>query len=127
MRIVVIALALTLNTHWLEASAQPGSPTLQVTDAAGIAALRSLNARMQVLGKLATECAEKKLAPPEICFCRYPAEVEAVRKEHQSVIRAYPAWATRTVAWADSSSGTPVGHTIAMANPGLQLNKCAGK
>ena len=127
MRIVVIALALMLSAHCLEASAQPGSPTLQVSDPAAVAALRSLNSRMNALSKLASECAEKKLAPPELCFCRYPAEVEAVRKEHQLVIRAYPSWATRAVAWTDSSSGAPVGHTIAIAHLGPQLNKCSGK
>jgi len=127
MRIALIALALILNTHFLEASAQPGSSTIQVSDPAAIAALRSLNSRMNALSKLASECAEKKLAPPELCFCRYPAEVDAVRKEHQSVIRAYPSWATRTVAWTDSSSGAPIGHTIAIAHLGPQLNKCSGK
>lgn len=127
MRTVVAAVTLMLSTHCLQASAQPGSPALQVSDPAAIAALRSLNSRMNALGKLASECAEKKLAPPELCFCRYPAELEAVRKEYHSAIRAYPSWATRAVSWTDSSSGTPVGHTIAIANLGPQLNKCPGR
>jgi hypothetical protein len=127
MRTIILAVTLMLSAHCLEASAQLGSPTLQVSDPAAIAALRNLNSRMNALSKLASECAEKKLAPPELCFCRYPAEVEAVRKEHQSVVRAYPSWATRAVAWTDSSSGTPVGHTIAIAHLGPQLAKCSGK
>jgi len=127
MRTAILAVTLVLTAHCLEASGQPSSPTLQVSDPDAIAALRSLNSRMNALSKLASECAERKLAPPELCFCRYPAEVEAVRKEHQSVIRAYPTWATRAVAWTDSSSGAPVGHTIAIAHLGPQLNKCSGK
>jgi hypothetical protein len=127
MRTAMLAATLMLSAYCLHANAQPGCPTLQVSDPAAIAALRGLNSRMNDLSKLASECAEKKLAPPELCYCRYPAEVEAVRKEHQSVIRAFPSWATRAVAWTDSSSGSPVGHTIAIAHLGPQLNKCSGK
>jgi hypothetical protein len=97
-----------------------------VTDPAGIRALRSLNARMDALGKQVMVCVEKKL-PPEPCMCRYPAELAAVQKEHQSVIQVYPDWATRAVAWTDSPSGTPVGHTIVIANLGPQLGRCAAR
>lgn len=127
MRSALIVVALTLGSFSHDTIAQPGSPTLQVSDPAAIAVLRSLNSRIDALSKLASECAAKKLAPPEHCFCRYPAEVEALRKEHQAVIRAYPSWATRAVAWTDSSSGSPVGYTIAIAHLAPQLNKCTGK
>jgi hypothetical protein len=124
-RTLFVALAALLGTTL--AHAQPCSPTLRVTDPAGIRALQSLNARMDALGRQVMVCVEKKLAPPESCMCRYPAELAAVQKEHQSVIRAYPDWATRAVAWTDSSSGAPVGHTIVIANLGPQLSKCAAR
>ena len=127
MRIALLAATVTLCAFCPKANAQPTGPTLQVTDPAAIAVLRQLNSRINALSKLASECAEKKLAPPELCFCRYPAEVEALRKEHQSAVRAYPTWSSRAVAWTDSSSGTPVGYTIAIAHLGPQLNKCSGK
>lgn len=122
-----IATLLALFVVSALASAQPGSPTLQVTNPADIAALRSLDMRINALSKLASECAEKKLAPPEFCFCKYPAELAALRKEYQSVITAHPPWTSRAVAWTDSSSGTPVGHSIAIANIGPQFNKCSAK
>ena len=127
MRRTVLALSITLAALCLDANAQPESPTLQISDPAAIAVLRSLNSRINALSKLASECAEKKLAPPELCFCKYPTEVEALRKEHQAVIRAYPSWASRAVAWTDSSSGTPVGYTIAIAHLGPSLSKCSSK
>lgn len=127
MRSALVTVTLAFSTLCHDASGQPGSPTLQVSDPAAIGVLRSLNSRINALSRLASECAEKKLAPPELCFCRYPAEVEALRREHQAVIRAYPSWASRAVAWTDSSSGTPVGYTIAIAHLGPQLNKCSGK
>jgi hypothetical protein len=127
MRSALFAATLFLSVLCIESSAQPASSTLHITDPAAVAVLRSLNSRINNLGKLATECAEKKLAPPELCFCRYPTEVEALRKEHQSVVRAYPSWASRAVAWTDSSSGAPVGYTIAIAHLGPQLSKCSGK
>ena len=127
MRIALLAATVTLCALGPKANARPGSPTLHVTDPAAIAVLRQLNSRINALSKLASECAEKKLAPPELCFCRYPAEVEALRKEHQSAVRTYPTWASRAVAWTDSSSGMPVGYTIAIAHLGPQLNKCSGK
>jgi hypothetical protein len=121
----VFALVASLGTTL--AIAQPGSPTLRVTDPAGIRALQSLNARIEALSRQVMVCVEKKLAPPESCMCRFPAELAAVRKEHQSAIGAYPAWANRAVAWTDSSSGTPVGHTIAIANLASQFGKCAAR
>ena len=122
---IVVAIVASLVTTL--ATAQSGSATLRVTDPAGIRALQSLNARMDALSRQVMVCVEKKLAPPESCMCRYPAELAAVQKEHQSVIRAYPDWATRAVAWTDSSSGTPIGHTIVIANLGPQLGKCAAR
>lgn len=122
-----IAVALVASLSATLANAQPGSPTLRVSDPAGIRALQSLNARMDALSKQVMLCVEKKLAPPESCMCRYPAALAAVQKEHQSAIRAYPDWATRAVAWTDSSSGTPVGHTIVIANLAPQFSKCAAR
>ena len=127
MRSALLAVTFTLCALCTETNAQPGSPTLQVIEPAAIAVLRQLNSRIDSLSKLASECAEKKLAPPELCFCRYPTEVEALRKEHQLAIRTYPSWASRAVAWTDSSSGSPVGYTISIAHLGPQLNKCSGK
>lgn len=127
MRITLVVLSFTLTLYCLKASGQSGIATLQVTDPVAIGALQRLNARMSALGRLASECAEKKLAPAEFCFCRYPTELEALRKEHQSVISAYPDWSSRVVAWMDSSSGRPVGYTIAIAHLAPQFAKCKGK
>ncbi|MDX2220717.1 MAG: hypothetical protein SF172_16985 [Burkholderiales bacterium] len=123
----ILAIAILFAIPGSDARAQVGSPTLQVTDPAAVAVLRSLNSRVNALSKLATECAEKKLAPPERCFCRYPAEVEAVKKELQATLRAYPDWATRAVAWTDTSSGKPMGQTLAIAHLGPALEKCTAK
>lgn len=127
MRIGHFGFAFALASCCSVACAQGGGSTLQVTDPVAISALRGLNARMGALSRLATECAEKKLAAPELCFCRYPTELDALRKEYQAVIRAYPAWASRMVAWSDSTAGGTVGHTIAMGHLGPQLGKCPGK
>lgn len=127
MRSRLLGMAFALTAFCLEASGQSGSATIQVSDPAAIAVLRGLNSRINAVSKLASECAEKKLAQPEFCFCRYPAELEALRKEYQAVIRAYPSWASRAVAWTDSSSGSPVGYTISIAHLGPQLNKCSGR
>jgi hypothetical protein len=121
------AVALVVSFGTPLAHAQPASPTLRVTDPAGIRVLQALNARMDALSRQVMVCVEKKLAPPESCMCRYPAELAAVQKEHQSAIRAFPDWTSRAVAWTDSSSGTPVGHTIAIANLGAQFGKCAAR
>ncbi len=43
------------------------------------------------------------------------------------MIRAYPSWASRAVAWTDSSSGLAIAYTIGIAHIGPQLKKCAGK
>jgi hypothetical protein len=121
------ALSLVVLLSATPGVAQPGSPTLQVTDQAGVRALQSLNARVDALSKQVMVCVEKKLAPPESCMCKYPSELAAVQKEYQSVLRANPSWATRAVSWTDNSSGTLVGHTIAIPHLAPQLNKCAGK
>lgn len=120
-------LAFSLAFCCLNANGQSGPSTLQVTDPVEIRALSALNSRMVALGRRASECAEKKLAHPEVCFCRYPQELEALRKEYQAVIRAYPAWTSRVVSWTDSSSGKPVGYTIAIAHLAPQFGKCGGK
>ena len=127
MRRILLAITFTLSTLCVDANSQPNSPTLQVSDPAAIEALNGLNSRINALSKLATECAEKKLAPEELCFCKYPTELEALRREYQSVIRAYPSWASRVVAWSDSSSGTPIGNTIAIAHLEPQLKMCSEK
>ena len=109
------------------ALAQVGTPAVQVTDPAGIVALRSLDSRIDALSKQVMVCVDKKHAPPDTCFCKYPAELAAVQKEYQSVVRAYPSWASRAVSWTDTSSGSPVGHSIAIAHLGPQFAKCSGK
>jgi hypothetical protein len=109
------------------AAAQVGSQTLEVTDPAGVNVLRRLNERVEALSKQVMVCVEKRLAPPDKCFCNYPSEVAALQKEHQVVIRSYPSWSTRAVSWTDSASGSPVGHTIAIAHLGPQLAKCSNK
>ena len=127
MRRSLLGITFALTAFCLEANGQPGSATIQVSDPAAIAVLRGLDSRINALSKLASECAERKLAQPEFCFCRYPTELEALRKEYQAVIRAYPSWASRAVAWTDSSSGKAVGYTIFIAQLGPQLNKCSGR
>lgn len=123
--LLVVTMALTA---WcVVAVAQPGSTTIHVTDPAAVGALRNLNSRINALSKLASECAQKNIAQPELCFCKYPAELDALRKEYQAVIRAYPAWSSRTVAWNESSGGTAVGYTIAIGHLGPQLNKCSNR
>ena len=124
---ITTAVAVVALLSVAAASAQPGSPTLHVSDPTSISMLRSLDARIDALSKQAMICVEKKLAPPDSCFCKYPAEVAALRKEYQAVVRTYPAWASRAVAWTDNSSGSLVGHTIAIAHLGPQLSKCAAK
>lgn len=125
MRRTAVALVILLAVT--TANAQPGSATLQVADPAAIGVLQSLNARIEALSKQVMVCVERKLAPPDSCMCKYPAELAAVHKEYQAAVRAYPAWASRAVAWTDSSSGAPVGHTIAIAHLAPQLSKCAAK
>jgi hypothetical protein len=109
------------------ALAQMGSKTLQVTDPAEMKSLTRLNERIDALSKQVMVCVEKKLAQPEKCFCNYPLELAALRKEHQAVLRAYPSWSNRAVSWVDSASGSPLGHTIAIANLGPQLASCSSK
>ena len=104
--------------------AQMGSKTLQITDPVEIKALVRLNERIDALSKQVMICIDKKLAQPEKCFCSYPLELTALQKEHQAVLRAYPSWSTRAVSWIDSASGSPVGHSIAIANLGPQLASC---
>lgn len=120
----LIALAaLSASASW----AQVGSPTLQVTDPAGIKSLTRLNERIDALSKQVMVCVKKKLAPPEKCFCNYPLEFAELHKEHQAVLRSYPAWSTRAVSWVEIASGHPVGHTIAIAHLGPQLASCSSK
>lgn len=109
------------------AVAQVGSQTLQVSDPAGVKALKKLNERVDALSKQVMVCVEKKLAPPEKCFCNYPPELAALRKEHQAVLSSYPSWSTRAVSWVENASGSPVGHTIAIAHLGPQLANCSSK
>lgn len=125
LRTVIVSFTVLLGAT--TAGAQPGSQTLRVTDQQAIRVLSSLNARIDALSKQVTVCVEKKLAPPDSCMCKYPAELAAVQNEYQAVVRAYPAWASRAVSWTDSSSGTPIGHTIAIAHLAPQLSKCGGK
>lgn len=126
MRIAVGALVLATMVS-ADVLAQAGTPSLRVTDPKEVAVLRSLNARIDALSRQVSICVEKKLAAPESCMCRYPNELSALRKEFQSTVRAYPAWSSRAVTWTDNSSGSPVGHTIAIAHLGPELDKCSGK
>lgn len=118
---VMVALA------WLTPAvvfAQAGAPTIEVTDPVAMAALTRLNGRIEALSKQVMVCVDKKLAVPELCFCHYPAELAQVRREFQAVTLSYPRWSTRTVAWQDRASGSPVGYTLALAHLGPQLSKC---
>ena len=72
------------------ALAQVGSKTLQVTDPAEIKSLTRLNERIDALSKQVKVCIEKKLAEPEKCFCNYPLELAALKKEHRAVLLSRP-------------------------------------
>ena len=107
--------------------AQASAPTLEVTDPMAISALRSLNGSIETLSKQVMVCVEKKLAAPESCFCKYPAELAQVRREYRAVTHKYPSWSTPAVTWQDRLAGSPVGSTMFLANIGPQLSGCPGK
>jgi hypothetical protein len=119
--IVLLMLCLSITAHALEKD-----EVITLTDSKKIGHAMALNEAIEQVSKKVTECAEKKLAPPEKCFCLYPAEVSKVREKYEVALKNNPEWRDRIVYW--TVKGNPISHNLAFAGLRRQVEmKCEKK
>ena len=114
----LMLLCLSITAHAAEKN-----ETVTVTDSKKIAYAVTLNEAIDQVSKKVTECVEKKLAPPEKCFCLYPAEVNKVREKYEIALKNNPEWRDRIVYW--TVEGNPTSYNLAFSGLRRQLEmKC---
>ena len=114
----LMLLCLSITAHAAEKN-----ETVTVTDSKKIAYAVTLNEAIDQVSKKVTECVEKKLAPPEKCFCLYPAEVNKVREKYEIALKNNPEWRDRIVYW--TVEGNPTSYNLSFSGLRRQLEmKC---
>lgn len=98
------------------AKAGDENQTISLTDPKKIADAVALNDAIDKVGMKVTECIEKKLAPQEKCFCRYPTELRDFKNKYVTALKNNPEWRDRNVFW--TVKGSPMGYNLSF--PGLQ-------
>src|SRR4051812_18039177 len=98
-RLIVLAL--------LSASATAGAvaiqpiepvPTIEVTTAAEIAAVRSVHDALGAFSHRVGACVDAGRTS-EICQCRYPQELAALRRRYDALVEQHPSWQDRVVSY----------------------------
>jgi len=83
----------------------------------------ALNEAIDQVSKKVMQCAEKRLAPQEKCFCLYPAEVGRVKEKYEIALKNNPEWRDRIVFW--TVKGNPTSYNLAFSGLRRQLEmKC---
>jgi hypothetical protein len=52
---------------------------------------------MDVVSAKVAQCIEKKLAPPQSCFCLYPVEYAEFKQAYATAIKNHPEWIGKLV------------------------------
>jgi len=119
--IALLMLCLSIPAHAMEKD-----QTITLTDSKKIGYAMALNEAIDQVSQKVTECVEKKLAPPETCFCLYPAEVSKVREQYEVALKNNPEWRDRIGHWR--VKGEPMSYNLAFAGLRRQVKmKCEEK
>jgi hypothetical protein len=119
--IALLMLCLSITAHAMEKG-----ETITLTDSKKIGYAMALNEAIDQVSKKVTECVEKKLTPPEKCFCSYPAEVSKVKEKYEVALKNNPEWRDRIVYW--TVKGNPMSYNLAFAGLRRQVEmKCEKK
>ena len=114
--VTLLMLCLSITAHATEKDA-----TITLTDSKKIAYAMALNEAIDQVSNKVAECVEKKLAPPEKCFCLYPAEVSKVREKYEVALKNNPEWRDRIVYW--TVKGSPMSYNLAFSGLRRQLER----
>jgi len=118
--IALLMLCLSIPAHAMEKD-----QTVTLTDSKKIGYAMALNEAIDQVSQKVTECVEKKLAPPEMCFCLYPAEVSKVREQYEVALKNNPEWRDRIVYW--TVKGNPMSYNLAFAGLHRQVERKCDK
>ena len=116
----LLVLCLSITAHAMEKD-----ETITLTDSKKIGYAVALSEAIDEVSKKVTECVEKKRAPPETCFCLYPAEVSKVREKYEVALKNNPEWRDRIVYW--TVKGNPMSYNLAFAGLHRQVERKCDK
>jgi hypothetical protein len=103
----IAALSICLVTSVTSYGAGP-EQVVSLTKPADIRDASSMDQAIVRLSNKVMECVQRKLAPDNECFCRYPQELSQVRETYESTTKHHPEWKNKTVSY------THEGRTIAV-------------
>jgi hypothetical protein len=86
---------------------------VSLTKPADVRDASSMDQAIVRLSNRVMECVQRKLAPDNECFCRYPQELSQVKKTYEGTIKHHPEWRNKTVSYAHE------GRTIAVSIGGI--------
>jgi hypothetical protein len=90
-----------------------GSDNISLTDPQKITDAVAVNESINTISDKVMNCVEKKLAPPEKCFCLYPKIFSNFKTKYKMAIKNNPEWEDKIVSWQDKD---PVmGHSLSFA------------
>jgi hypothetical protein len=82
------------------AASQPAAPlpTIDVTAPTDVTRVRAVNDALGAMSEKVTGCV-KGGGAPEACQCRFPAQLAALRKGYDALIRERPEWKDRMLSY----------------------------
>jgi hypothetical protein len=86
---------------------------VSLTKPADVRDASSMDQAIVRLSNRVMECVQRKFAPDNECFCRYPQELSQVKKTYEGTIKHHPEWRNKTVSYAHE------GRTIAVSIGGI--------
>ncbi len=99
------------------------SDVIQLSEGADIQDASLMDRAIVLLGERVFECVQRKVAPPDECFCLYPQELSAVRKTYKATVEKHPAWADNVISYVREAKT----HAVSFSGLKRQLQKaCPG-
>jgi hypothetical protein len=88
---------------------------LTLTEPAAVEVVESLSKAIDDVSGRVRECVSTKEAPAQLCFCRYPQEVNRLRSQYETALVKFPTWKAKVLNW--STPGRRESRSVSM--PGL--------
>ena len=101
-------------------------PTIEVKTPKDVASVEAVNDTMAALSQKVTACVAAG-GKAEVCRCKYPQELSALRRASDALLKAHPEWKEQLLSYQYiNKEGRNISGTLVMANLRRQLDalKC---